>query len=55
MIDTNYIPYRLLLIGYENLNWIDKLRWNYYEIKHKILCFLKSGIVINVERKRNDR
>ena len=36
MIDENYIPDELLLEGYENLNWIGKLRWNYYEIKHRI-------------------
>lgn len=36
MIDENYISYELLLKGYENLNWIDKLRWNCYEIKHRI-------------------
>ena len=42
MIETNYIPYELLLAGYENLNWIDKLRWNYYEIKHKISMLFKE-------------
>ena len=36
MIDENYIPYELLLKGDENLNWTEKLRWNYYEIKHRI-------------------
>ena len=42
MTDTNYIPNELLLTGYENLNWIDKLRWNYYEIKHQISMFFKD-------------
>ncbi len=52
MIETNYIPHKLLLAGYENLSWIGKLHWNYCEIKHRILCFLKNGIVVNAERKR---
>ena len=42
MIDENYIPYELLLKGYENLNWIDKLRWNYYEFKHRISMFFEG-------------
>ena len=42
MIDTNYIPYELLLAGYENLNWIGKLRWNYHELKHKISMLFKE-------------
>lgn len=42
MIDENYIPYELLLKGYENLNWIEKLCWNYYEIKHRISMFFEG-------------
>ena len=42
MTDTHYIPFELLLAGYENLSWIGKLRWNYYEIKHKISMFFKE-------------
>ena len=42
MMETNYIPYELLLAGYENLSWIGKLRWNYYEIKHKISMLFKE-------------
>lgn len=42
MTDTNYIPFELLLAGYENLSWIGKLRWNYYKIKHKIFMLFKE-------------
>lgn len=35
-METNYIPYRLLLKGYENLNWKEKLEWNIYSIYFKI-------------------
>ena len=42
MIDTNYMPYELLLAGCENLNWINKFRWNYYAIKHKIFMLFNE-------------
>lgn len=35
METTNYIPYKLLLKGYNNLNWIEKLQWNYFELLHR--------------------
>ena len=53
IIDENYIPYKLLLAGYENLNWIGKLHWHWCEIKHKIICLLKNGITIDAEKKED--
>lgn len=36
MNEENYIPYDLLLKGYENCTLKEKLIWLFYEIKQKI-------------------
>lgn len=41
MTDSNYMPFELLLAGYENLSLLGKLRWKYYKLKHKISAFFK--------------
>lgn len=41
MADSNYIPFELLLAGYENLSLLGKLRWKYYKLKHKISMFFE--------------
>ena len=35
-MEENYIPYELLLKGYTNLNWLEKLQWNYFELLHRL-------------------
>ena len=46
MADSNYIPFELLLAGYENLSLLGKLRWKYYKMKHKISAFFERRQVM---------
>ena len=36
MIEENYIPYKLLLKGYENCTLWEKVIWKFYQFKHDL-------------------
>lgn len=41
MTETNYIPYELLLKGYENCNLWEKIAWKFYQFEHDLKEILK--------------
>lgn len=49
-VETNYMPYELLLKGYENCTLKEKFIWNCIELKHKILCFLVGDLLFTLKR-----
>jgi hypothetical protein len=34
---TNYIPYKLLLKGYEKCTFWEKIIWKFNELKHRLM------------------